>query len=129
MTPSTKKRGPSMPPPGGKKPGLTVAIGVGPSKSGPPGDDKPDTPDESTPKPEDGGKVSPEQAVVLRAGEECHMCQNYAPESGECSKVEGYFDPEDRCIKYFTPIPGAKDDEESEEGGMMPPPGGTTEQE
>src|SRR5579859_225215 len=108
MTP-TQKRGPSMPPPGSKKPGLAVAIAVKPAK------DKATSPDDAA-SSDDAGKAPPEDAVVIRAGKECHMCRNYAPESGKCSEVSGYFDPEDQCIRYFVAIAGAKDDEESEEG-------------
>ena len=87
-----------MPPPGGHGPG--VAIVIGPAHDGasgkmpPPGSDA----------PQPGGKASPEEAGVVKADAHCIDCDNYSPDTGACSKVEGSFDPDDACSKYFEPV-------------------------
>jgi len=121
------KKKPSMPPPGassGKKPGLTVAIGVGP-KMPPPGASQmaqaaaDGDPDDSMPA-SGAGKISADKAISVKANEHCKDCQNYAPESGECQKVDGYWEPEDACVREFKPIAGNQDpdnDGDVDDGG------------
>ena len=60
------------------------------------------------------GKASPEEACVVREDAHCIDCANYSPDTGECSKVEGSYAPEDACAHYFTP---ANDDEGSDDQG------------
>src|SRR5882757_9061283 len=55
------------------------------------------------------GKASPEDAGVIRADEHCIDCTNYSPDSGECARVEGSYDPQDGCVQYFQPTPGEPD--------------------
>lgn len=108
-----KKRGPSMPPPGGdKKPGLAVVISAGP-KAG-------DTPKPTEDEPGEPGekKASPDRAIVIRSNEHCKDCSNYDPGTGECEEVEGVFDPEDACHAYYEPMGG--DGSGGEEMGEMP---------
>lgn len=82
-----------------------------PSKMRPPGAPEP----ESKPAGE-GQKVSPEDAGVVRNNEHCIDCSNYSPESGDCSKVEGYFDAQDSCVNYFDPI-GDEEPDADDAGG------------
>jgi len=82
----------TMPPPGGKKPAAVVAIGIpkggaGDSQTG--GD------------PGASGKASPAEAHVVKADQHCKDCENWDPSSGDCSAVDGNYDAEDACIKYF----------------------------
>lgn len=101
----------SMPPPGEKKPAAVIAIGIGPKKG-----EGPDTPAaDRTAGP--GKKASVADAHVVRSDQHCQNCTNYTPESGECSKVEGPFDPDDSCIRYFTPIGGHSEPDADEQGG------------
>jgi hypothetical protein len=111
-----------MPPPGGDGPGVAIVIGTHGDKPGgkmaPPG-----TPD----KPQGSGKASPEEAGVVKADAHCIDCQNYAPDTGACSAVDGTYDPDDACSKYFQPV---ADDDSGEEpdaddaAGEGPPPQG-----
>lgn len=93
-----------MPPP---EKGPAVIIGIGAKK---PGDDgAPPSPDGSG--NGGAGKASPHKAIVITADSHCKDCQNYHPDTGECDKVEGSFEPEDACHAYFTPISGDQDQE------------------
>lgn len=114
-----------------KKPGIIVEVGT--AKVKPPrfGDEDPDEedetdtedPDESKELGEDelpyagldhveehdetpmsGGKASREKALFIPASHHCGECVNYSPESGECSKVDGMFQPEDACLRMFKHI-------------------------
>lgn len=115
MVPDRKKRPQIDPPPGAKKPGLMVTVGVGKPK-GPTDDAMPKPPmDDAALKPPDdapmggggdkGGdeekKCSPERAIVIRADEHCRDCKNYEPTTGECHEVEGQYSPDDACYAYF----------------------------
>jgi hypothetical protein len=113
-----------MPPPGmKKKPAVTIAVGIGkPKGMPPPGSlkDEPPAPDEV---PAEGGekKVSAEDALVVRADKHCDSCANYDAASGDCAKVDGYFDPSDACLRYYEPVSddeGAEDP--AEEAGETP---------
>ncbi len=85
-----------MPPPGASRSGMTDTIAAkGPEKMPPPG---------AMDKPAGDGKVSPEEAGVIRADQRCIDCKNYDPTSGDCGKVQGSFDPGDACMQYFDAI-------------------------
>jgi hypothetical protein len=120
MTP-TKKR--PMPPPG-KKPALTVAIGVGKPPDGGGPDAPPDSGMPKAPGSDGGekgeGKAPPERAIVIRADQQCKDCENYTPESGECSEVEGFFDPSDACWCYFEPLSGESPGDTDDKGALPP---------
>ena len=108
-----------MQPPGmKKKPGLMIAVGVGKPKGGPmrpPGmddDEGIDHVEEHDTDDESGGKVSREKALVVPEDHHCSECLNYDATSGECSKVEGIFEAQDACLRYFKHA--QPEDEESE---------------
>lgn len=61
----------------------------------PPGDGK---------QPGSSGKMSPDEAVVIRANQHCIDCQNYNPQDGSCSAVDGSYDPQDACHEAFVAI-------------------------
>ena len=63
-------------------------------------------------KPQTQTEASLEDAGVIKADRHCIDCENYAPDTGACSKVEGSFDPDDACVRYFEPVA----DDESGEG-------------
>lgn len=69
----------------------------------------------------DAGPAAPEkkhteaEAHPVRADQHCKDCQNYQAETGECEEVEGMWQPEDACIRFFEPISGGADDDESAE--------------
>lgn len=95
-----------MPPPG-----LTVMIGAHPKGDMPkPGGKMP--PPGMKADPMGSGKASPEEAEVIRADEHCIDCKNYDPTSGDCTEVEGSFDPQDGCAEYFDKIGGDEPDED-----------------
>lgn len=107
-----------MPPPG-KKPSAVIAIGIEP-KGKPMGADPDDI----------GGKESEADAIVLRGGEKtCESCVNYDAQQGSCEKVDGQFDPDDRCLRYYEA--GSEENEEQDEmrGEEMTPPGAQREME
>lgn len=102
-------------PPGGH--GVAIVIGV-PKEGGkgaPPGMDRE--------QPREGGKASREEAGVVPPDQHCIDCQNYDPQTGDCSKVEGSFEPDAACLKYFTPVA----DEDNEQAEGEPPEGGADE--
>jgi hypothetical protein len=145
-----KRKSPGMPPPGEeKKPDLVVAVGIGKKKPGmgddasdpdaPSSDDAAD-PDMSTPDgssaspgngsddatdPGDGAKASDAEAIVLRADDKtCQSCMNWEPTDGSCSKVEGVFAPDDRCLRFYQASDGSPDTDNSQDMGSpdsMPP--------
>lgn len=102
-----------MPPPdkSSKRPGLVVAVGMTKPKSGPSGQSGPSggrmpPPGIDHPEPHDrdetsGGKATAEKALVVREDHHCDSCMNWIPDSGECQKVEGFFSPQDACLRYF----------------------------
>ena len=53
--------------------------------------------------PEGSGKVSADEAGVIRDTMHCIDCANYSPDTGSCAKVEGSFSPDDAYLKYFEP--------------------------
>lgn len=74
-----------------------------------------------------GAKAAPEEAMVIRADAHCIDCRNYDPTSGECSKVDGSFDPQDACAEFFDAIGsdepdgddmGGAADQDSDDSGM-----------
>lgn len=98
-----------MPPPGSKKKAMPMA--AEPKGMPPPGSPKEMPPEE---KPEEaGGKHTAEEAHPVRADQHCKDCANYQGESGDCSKVDGYWDPEDACVRFFEA--GSGDDEAAED--------------
>jgi hypothetical protein len=110
-----------MAPPGmkKKKPALVIKVGVGKPKDGempPPMPKSADDGEGEDPSEEDGagGKVSREKALVIDENHRCDNCQNYDATSGDCSKVEGYFDPGSACLRYFEPMEGSGDEEAGE---------------
>lgn len=120
-----------MPPPGG---GLMIAIGLGKKK---PGMDRSamqndrESDEQDAPDHEEGEYKSSEgEAIVLRAGEKvCGQCANYDPIDGSCQQVNGSFDPNDRCLRYFEPHEHDereehKSGEEEQYGQMAPRPSG-----
>jgi hypothetical protein len=113
-----------MPPPGsGKKTGLMVAIGIGKPKAPMP-KGGPDSGMDGQQAASQGKKATPEEAHVVREDRHCKSCRNYQPESGECSKVQTTFAPEDACLVYFEPMSGADDEDEPDEDDMGGSPDG-----
>lgn len=109
----------AMPPPGMDDSG---PVAISPKKPGA-------APDDSG--GDDAGKMSPEEAHVVRADQHCKDCANYAAESGDCSKVSGTWDPEDACIREFKALGGDSEPDADDTGGAsdsdaddMPAPGG-----
>ncbi len=89
-----------------KKPAVAIAVGVGkPGGMAPPGmeddDEGIDHPEAHDQSAESGGKVTREKALFIPADHHCKDCVNYDASSGDCSKVEGVFDAEDSCLRYF----------------------------
>ena len=123
----------SPPGPSNKKPGLMIAIGVprgGPGKSGsgrmpPPGLDHVEQHDTAPPGAGDeGAKATREKALVIPDDHHCKDCANWTPESGDCAKVEGSFEPDAACIRYFQHLDEADeqngDDDGTEEAAEQP---------
>jgi hypothetical protein len=107
--PSSSER---MPPPGAKKPSAVIAIGIEPK--GKPADGMTD---------DAGGKESESDAIVLRGGEKtCESCKNYDAQQGTCQKVDGQFDPDDRCLRYYDAGSEEMEEAEESEGMSMTPP-------
>ena len=100
-----------MPPPG-KKPSAVIAIGIEPK--GKPADGMADD--------SAGSKESEADAIVLRGGDKtCESCTNYDAQQGTCEKVDGQFDPDDRCLRFYE---SAEDEaKEGDESGMSAPKG------
>lgn len=121
-----KKKNMDPPTPPGKKKGLMIAIGIGKPKMPPPtmpGDDSGDdgdsadaamaaaapasagagkgagsAPDSDTDTP-DPSKM--EKAGVIRANHHCQNCENWEPDTGNCSVLGPGFAPDDACLRYF----------------------------
>jgi hypothetical protein len=91
-------------PPG--KPGVVIAVGMKPDgksgRMGPPGGSQPGAAGKT--------KASPVEATVIRSNEHCIDCKNYNPQDGTCEQVDGQFDPQDACVKYFSPAGGDEPD-------------------
>jgi hypothetical protein len=68
----------------------------GMGKMPPPGSPEPGA------KPE-GAKATSEEVGAVLSDKHCVDCANWNPDSGECSKVEGVWDPESGCAKFFEP--------------------------
>ena len=116
-----------MPPPGApkKKPGLMIAIGVGPAKK--PGMPPPSLPD-SKQAAEDGhaskgGGDTPadpetlERAGIVRADKHCQNCENWDPSTGNCSVLGPGFAPDDACLRYFEAMDDQEDDNDADDQG------------
>lgn len=74
--------------------------GMSDGKPKPPGM-APEMPDMDE-KPDDGGgKASRADALVIPETHRCDSCANYDTTSGECAKVEGYFEPGAACLRFF----------------------------
>lgn len=86
-----------MPPPG-------MSADPMPKDGMPSGRMPPPGTDMNAPKKGEDGKVSPDDAGVIRADQRCIDCRNYDATSGDCSKVSGSFDPTDACSDYFDAI-------------------------
>lgn len=129
-----------MPPPGlPKKKGLVIAVGIGkPKMPAPkmPGEDM-DTPSAST---EPGGANEPdpskmEKAGVIRADHHCQQCENWEPDTGNCTVLGPGFAPDDACLRYFEEMDDEDEDSPEDpdastegaegmpDGGSEPPPG------
>lgn len=54
-----------------------------------------------------GAKASRDEAGFIEAARSCANCTSWTAQSGECAKVEGAMDPNDRCESYFSPVPRA----------------------
>ncbi len=107
-----------MAPPGmkGKKPGIMIAVGVDKPK----GMKAPGLEDKAPMKPDaedEGGKASVAEAHKVGADQHCKDCANYQAESGECSKVDGYWDPEDACVRYFEAAGNEEEPDADDQGG------------
>lgn len=100
------KGGPSMPPPEGGAPKSRK-----PSTAANDDDSKQGT----------GSKMSTDEALVVRADHHCKDCKQYQANSGECLKVDGVFDPEDGCMRWFTPMSGGDQYNDYEEQGENGP--------
>lgn len=134
--PDRFRKKPLMTPPGKK--GVTVAIGISKPKPGdddalkpgadPMADDdapamspagaggapraEPDADDQG-----DGEKVSPEDAIVLRGDDKtCQQCENWNPQDGSCSKVNGMFDASDRCLRFYSSASDGGDQDSDDSG-------------
>lgn len=107
-------KNPSMPSPGLSKPKTVVAISIKPKGPGGPSGGNPGMDPAGSGAGQ--GSVSPEKAIVVRGDEHCKDCENYQPESGACSEVSGYFDPEDACVKYFKPLGNGEPDADDQGG-------------
>lgn len=95
MTPSPRE----MPPP----PGREMA------GSKPRDEPKPKEPEEN-----EGPKMSAEEAIVLRSNDKvCGTCENYDAQNGMCNVVEGKFEPEDRCLRYWEALDDGDEDEDN----------------
>lgn len=100
---------PPIGPPKKKKPSLTVAIGLKPKEMAPPGEDPPADPggaddgggDDPTGAGAAGAKHTEAEAHVLREDKHCKSCLNWSGADGSCAKVEGVFEPEDACVRYW----------------------------
>ncbi len=113
-----------MAPPGmkKKKPALVVDVAVGKDKGPmkPPGmaSDEPEMPE--TPDMGSGGKKhSVEEAHKVAENEHCSDCVHYQAESGECETVDGYWDPDDACVRFFE-AGGASEEPDADDGGGAP---------
>ena len=93
-------------------PTMTAEPMGSPGKMPPPG-----SPEE--PAKADGAKASPEEAGVVLSDKHCVDCRNWSPETGECAKVEGTFDPEDACSAYFEPDHDESAETPKEEGAEV----------
>ncbi len=60
------------------------------------------------------GKVSREEALVVEASKHCSDCAHYNQGDGSCAKVDGQFEPEDACLRYFEPMGEEGEGEEME---------------
>jgi hypothetical protein len=49
-------------------------------------------------------KVGRDQAGFIEAARSCANCEYWHSHSGECDKVDGTFDPNDRCEVFFEPV-------------------------
>jgi hypothetical protein len=93
--------------PPGRGPGVVIAVGVPKpdgkgGRMGPPGGGM---------RAEAGNtKASPIEATVIRSDEHCIDCKNYNPQDGSCEEVDGSFDPQDSCVKYFSPLDESEPD-------------------
>ncbi len=95
--------------PPGESPSLVIAVGHdGPrSSSG-----KMPAPGENA--PQEGGKASAQDAGAVMSDAHCVDCANWHPDTGECDKVEGVWEPEAACVKFFTPLHDTDHDAEQE---------------
>jgi hypothetical protein len=95
-----------MPPPGSDS-GIAMSAPV--PKSAPSGR----MPPPGTPEKVAGAKASRDEAGFVGAENHCIDCAMYDVETGDCAKVEGVFQPDDACAKFFEAVP----DDESQESG------------
>lgn len=82
--------------PSQKPPRPPAKFGGGP-KMAPPKPPEEENPEASA----EGGKASREDALFVSSDKHCGNCSNYSQQDGSCAKVDGQFDPEDACLRYF----------------------------
>ena len=58
---------------------------------------------------DDTGKVSRESAHPVMENEHCKDCTMYQADSSSCSKVDGSWQPDDACVRYFKAKGGGDD--------------------
>lgn len=103
----------------------TLVVGLGgPGRKNtsmpPPGDDSPKPAMKEGTDNGAGKKVSVADAHKVGADQHCSQCQHYMGASGECEKVDGVWDPEDACVKYFTPASGGDEESPEEDASESP---------
>ncbi len=124
------------------KPGILVALGMGPksspssqppssvldrmaprsSQSAPPTNNQAPNNNQN---PQAGQKISRDQAGYIPDDQCCGGCVNFTKETGECSKVEGVFEPCDKCKTEYVAAntTGVEDEDDMNTilGGGAPP--------
>ena len=113
-----------MAPPGIKSSKPTMATqSAGPKPPGIPEDEGLDHVEEHD-EDKEGGKATREKALYIPEDHHCGQCVNYEVTSGECSKVEGYFEPEAACLRYFKHVDESDEEKEPDADDMGGPSDG-----
>lgn len=102
-------------------PAIIIGVGrkKGPPSMPPPEDGAPAKPkmgDDSNKPATPGKKASIAAAHKVGADQHCSNCTNYQAQSGECDKVQGMWEPDDACVRYFTPASGGEGSPDEEAG-------------
>lgn len=126
----------------GKKPALPPRMSMGfgaqaqPSADGmtDPASPDPMSPTSSASPSSVDSKVPREQAGFIEASRSCGNCTNWDNQTGDCMRVEGTMDCNDRCETYFSPTPRAGQSGQTpqpspahSESMELPPTGGAGE--